>query len=33
MTRRPLDPRICNVLFDANAFDRLGGPEDADVTG
>jgi hypothetical protein len=31
MTRRPLDPRKCNVLFDANAFDRDGGPSDADV--
>lgn len=28
---RPLDPRICNVIFDANAFNRDGGPGDADV--
>ena len=28
---RPLDPRIVNVTLDANAFDRQGGPEDAQV--
>lgn len=31
MTRRPLDPRIVNVVFDANTFNRDGGPEDAAV--
>jgi hypothetical protein len=29
--RRPLDPRLVNTVFDANAFDRDGGPDDADV--
>jgi hypothetical protein len=30
MTRRPLDPRKVNVLFDANAFDR-GADDGAEV--
>lgn len=29
MTRRPLDPRICNISVDANALDHDGSPKDA----
>jgi hypothetical protein len=28
MTRRPLDPRICNIGYDANALDRNGSATD-----
>jgi hypothetical protein len=31
MLPRPLDPRIVNVCYDANAFDRTGGSDDAAV--
>lgn len=31
MPPRPLDPRIVNACYDANVFDRTGGPEDAAV--